>query len=313
MELLAIVAGLFLLIKGGDWLLESSVGLSLYLSIPRIVIGMTVVSFATSAPELIVSLQSAVSGHPDLALGNVVGSNIANIAFVLAITILISPIQVTKSFYQTDWPMMFAASLLFYFFLWNDQQISSIEGGILFSLLLVFLFILIRFQKTKAVEGDNFEDDKPLSIAEILLYFLLGAGSLWLGSESLVKGAVSLAQNLHVSERIISISIISVGTSIPELSASIIAVLRKEKALSLGNLIGSNMFNILAVMGLTALVHPIAKVDNRLLTHDIFWMLGISLLVLPLVFVPSGKQLGRFDGVLLFALYLLFLGPMLLG
>lgn len=313
MELLAIVAGLFLLIKGGDWLLESSVGLSLYLSIPRIVIGMTVVSFATSAPELIVSLQSAVSGHPDLALGNVVGSNVANIAFVLAITILISPIQVTKSFYQTDWPMMFAASLLFYFFLWNDQQISSLEGGILFTLLLVFLFILIRFQKTKAVEGDNFEDDKPLSISEILLYFLLGAGSLWLGSESLVKGAVSLAKNLHVSERIISISIISVGTSIPELSASIIAVLRKEKALSLGNLIGSNMFNILAVMGLTALVHPIAKVDNRLLTHDIFWMLGISLLVLPLVFVPSGKQLGRFDGVLLFALYLLFLGPMLLG
>ena len=313
MELLAIVAGLFLLIKGGDWLLESSVGLSLYLSIPRIVIGMTVVSFATSAPELIVSLQSAVSGHPDLALGNVVGSNVANIAFVLAITILISPIQVTKSFYQTDWPMMFAASLLFYFFLWNDQQISSLEGGILFTLLLVFLFILIRFQKTKAVEGDNFEDDKPLLIAEILLYFLLGAGSLWLGSESLVKGAVSLAKNLHVSERIISISIISVGTSIPELSASIIAVLRKEKALSLGNLIGSNMFNILAVMGLTALVHPIAKVDNRLLTHDIFWMLGISLLVLPLVFVPSGKQLGRFDGVLLFALYLLFLGPMLLG
>lgn len=313
MALIAIIAGLLLLIKGGDWLLESSVGISMRLSVPRIVIGMTVVSFATSAPELIVSLQSALSGHPDLALGNVVGSNVANIAFVLAITILISPITVTKSFYQTDWPMMFSASVLFYFFLINDQQITTLEGGILFSLLLVFLYILIRFQKSAAVEGDDFEDDVPLTQGQIVLFFVLGAGSLWLGSESLVKGAVSLAQEMEVSERIISISIISVGTSIPELSASIIAVLRKEKALSLGNLIGSNMFNVLAVMGLTALIHPIAVIDQRLLTHDIFWMLGISLLILPLVFIPYGRQLGRFDGVILFSLYLLFLGPMLLG
>ena len=313
MALIAIVAGLLLLIKGGDWLLESSVGLSMRLSIPRIVIGMTVVSFATSAPELIVSLQSALSGHPDLALGNVVGSNVANIAFVLAITILISPINVTKSFYQTDWPMMFGASILLYIFLLNDQKISSFEGAILFGMLLIFLYLLIRFQKTAAVEGDDYDDDIPLNPPQIFLYFLLGAGSLWLGSESLVKGAVTLAKNMNVSERIISISIISVGTSIPELSASIIAVLRKEKALSLGNLIGSNMFNVLAVMGLTSMIHPVAVIDQGLITHDIYWMLGISLLILPLVFVPSGRQLGRFDGILLFALYLLFLGPMLMG
>lgn len=311
MAFLAVAIGIFLLIKGGDWLMRAAVAISLRFSIPKIVIGMTVVSFATSAPELIVSVKSALSGHPDLALGNVVGSNIANIGFVLAIIIIISPIDVTSSFYRTDWPMMIFASLLFYFFLVADNQLVAYEGAILFVLLLLFLVYLIKYQK-EAVLDEAPEDNEALEISKTVSYLLVGGFSLWLGSETLIKGAVSLAQNLGVSERIISVSIVSIGTSIPELSASIIAIINKEKAISLGNLIGSNIFNILAVMGITAMIHPVEVQDTGLLSNDIWWMLGISLLILPLVFFPKGIRLGWIDGLILLSLYIIFLIPLFL-
>ena len=291
--------------------MRAAVAISLRFSIPKIVIGMTVVSFATSAPELIVSVKSALSGHPDLALGNVVGSNIANIGFVLAIIIIISPIDVTSSFYRTDWPMMIFASLLFYFFLVADNQLVAYEGAILFVLLLLFLVYLIKYQK-EAVLDEAPEDNEALEISKTVSYLLVGGFSLWLGSETLIKGAVSLAQNLGVSERIISVSIVSIGTSIPELSASIIAIINKEKAISLGNLIGSNIFNILAVMGITAMIHPVEVQDTGLLSNDIWWMLGISLLILPLVFFPKGIRLGWIDGLILLSLYIIFLIPLFL-
>ena len=142
-DAIAIVVGLALLIKGGDWLLDASVALSLRLNVPKIVIGMTVVSFATSAPELIVSIKSALKGFPDLALGNIVGSNIANLAFVLGTVIVISPINVTKSFYKTDWPIMILATFLFYFFLVDDRIISQVEGGILLIALVLFLLVIL--------------------------------------------------------------------------------------------------------------------------------------------------------------------------
>lgn len=312
MDFIAIVAGLLLLIKGGDWLMRAAVSLSLEMRIPKIVVGMTVVSFATSAPELIVSLQSSLSGHPDLAVGNVVGSNIANLAFVLGITVLISPITVTRSFYTTDWPMMLLATLLFMGAIFFDQTLSQAEGALLFLLLIGFIFYLIRFQK-QAVIDEAPEDDELLPIKTTLGYLVLGGLGLWLGSETLVKGAVALANKLGVSERIISITVVSIGTSIPELSASIIAVINKEKAISIGNLIGSNIFNVMAVMGLTAIVHPIHIGDIGMLQNDIWWMLIISLMILPLVFLPKKMQLGRLDGVILVTLYVLFLWPLITG
>lgn len=309
MAFLAVAVGIFLLIKGGDWLMRAAVALSLRFSIPKIVIGMTVVSFATSAPELIVSIQSALTGHPDLAIGNVVGSNIANLGFVLAITIIISPIYVTPSFYKTDWPMMILASVLFYLFIIFDHQLVAYEGAIMFVLLLGFMVYLIRFQK-QAVLDEAPEDDEALGLSKTMTYLVLGGFSLWLGSETLIKGAVSLAQNLGVSERIISVSIVSVGTSIPELSASIIAIINKEKAISLGNLVGSNIFNLLAVMGITAMIHPVAVEDTGLLSNDIWWMFGISFILLPLVFFPKGSKLGWIDGLILFTLYVIFILPL---
>ena len=310
MDFVAIIVGLVLLIKGGDLLLDAAVALSLKINIPKIVIGMTVVSFATSAPELIVSLKSALKGYPDLALGNVVGSNIANLAFVLGVILIISPIRVTKSFYKTDWPIMMIATLLFYSFLQADGYLSQVEGGILFVLLLIFLIYLLFFQKKAVIEEKVEIDEKEMLFTQLTFTFFAGGFFLWLGSEVLVNSAVSLATSLGVSERIISISVVSIGTSIPELSASIIAIINKEKAISIGNLIGSNIFNILAVMGITAMIHPISVMDRAILDIDFFWMIGVSLLIFPLVFIPKKMRLGRLEGFCLLIIYGLFLNQM---
>jgi cation:H+ antiporter len=306
MNFLLIIGGLILLILGGNWLLKSAVALSLKLEIPKIVIGMTVVSFATSAPELIVSINAALNGSPDLALGNVIGSNIANLGLVLGITLLLSTMEVQKSFYKTDWPMMMLASALLYLFLVNDKIITQYEGIILFSFLILFLIFILRFQK-KPIVDKLLEEDEPLTLYKIGLFLGLGGLGLWGGSELLIKGATTLAKDFGVTERVIGVTIVSIGTSVPELAASIIAIIKKEKAISLGNLIGSNIFNILAVLGITSMITPINVVDERLLTSDLFWMLGISFIILPLVFLPKRYQLNWKHGSLLLIGYFVFI------
>ncbi|MEM9000984.1 MAG: calcium/sodium antiporter [Bacteroidota bacterium] len=299
---LFVVMGLALLIVGGNWLLKSAVALSLRLSIPKIVIGMTVVSFATSAPELIVSVKAALDGFPDLAFGNVVGSNIANLGLVLAITVLLGSIDVRKSFYTTDWPVMMLASLLFFGFVYFDGRLQQHEGIVMVVFLFLFLVYLLRFQKP-AVVDELPEDDRPLPLYKTVLYLGVGGTALWGGSELLIDGAIGLASTFGVSDRVIGVTVVSIGTSIPELAASVIAIIRKEKAISLGNLIGSNIFNLLAVLGITSIITPISVVDEGLLTKDIFWMLGISFLILPLVFFPKGLRLGWRDGLVLVLIY----------
>lgn len=304
-NLLYIIIGLVLLVMGGNWLLKGAVGLSLRLKIPKIIIGMTVVSLATSAPELIVSVNSALEGYPDLALGNVVGSNIANLGLVLGTTLLLGTINVRKSFYITDWPMMMLATFMFIGFVYFDKELQLYEGIIMVSALFFFLVYLLRFQKP-AVEDAHEVVDELLPMYKMVLFLGLGGVALWGGSELLINGAVGMAMRYGISERIIAITIVSVGTSIPELAASAIAMLKKEKAISLGNLVGSNIFNLLAVLGITAIVTPIKVIDQGLLTNDIFWMLGISFLILPLVFLPTGRRLGWRDGIVLVAIYSVF-------
>jgi len=305
-NLLFILSGLALLIFGGNWLLRSAVALSLKLDIPKIVIGMTVVSFATSAPELIVSIKAALDGSPDLALGNVIGSNIANLGLVLGVTVLMGSITVRKSFYTTDWPVMMFATVLLVAFLYFDGELDAYEGTVMVVLLFFFLVYLLRFQE-QAVVDELPEDDQPLPLYKIALFLGVGGTALWGGSELLIEGAKNMASSLGVSERVIGITVVSVGTSIPELAASIIAVIKKEKAISLGNLIGSNIFNILAVLGITSIITPIKVVDQGLLTNDVFWMLGIAFLTLPLVLLPKSLRLGRRDGVVLMLFYAYFI------
>jgi len=307
MSIFYIVVGLALLILGGNWLLKSAVALSLALNIPKIVIGMTVVSFATSAPELIVSINSALEGATGLAFGNVIGSNIANLGLVLGVTISLSSIQVQRSFYITDWPVMMAASVLLYFFIYKDAMLQRHEGVIMFTVLIAFLIYLLRFQKT-AVVDEMPEDDEPLPLYKTVLFLVIGGVALWGGSELLVDGAKTLALGMGVSEAIIGVTIVSVGTSVPELAASVIAILKKEKAISIGNLLGSNVFNILAVLGITSMILPVEvkPEDMSLITNDIFWMLGISFLIFPLVFIPKGLRLNWRDGIVLLGIYVVF-------
>lgn len=306
MDYLFLVVGLLVLVAGGDWLLKSAVALSLRLRVPKIVIGLTVVSFATSAPELIVSVKSALDGFPDLAVANVVGSNIANLGLILGITLMLGSIEVTRSFYKTDWPVMMFASLLLFGTSVFDGQISSSEGWMFFGLLGLFVWYIVKFQKT-AVVDELPEDDLPLSLSKTWGYLLIGGVALWGGSELLVQSAVSIATALGVSDRIIGITVVSVGTSIPELAASVIAVLKKEKAISLGNLLGSNIFNVFAVLGITAIITPIQIVDRGLVDQDMIWMLAFALVVLPLVFLPKGLRLNWRDGLVLLGMYGAFL------
>jgi len=306
MSFFLILIGFILLILGGNWLLKSAISISLGLKIPKIIIGMTVVSFATSAPELIVSINSAVNGYPDLALGNVIGSNIANLALVLGVTLLIAEMDVQKSFFTTNWPVMMVASLLLFFFLRNDYLITDFEGLIFVLFLIFFLVYLFRFQNYDIID-DLPEDVDLLPAYKTFTLFILGSFGLWGGSEMLITGATDLAITLGVGERLIGVTVVSVGTSIPELAASIIAVLKKEKAISLGNLVGSNIFNILAVVGITSLITPIPANDHVIYTNDIYWMLLVSMVLPILVLLPKKMELKRKSGIILLLLYVVFL------
>ncbi|MDG1398771.1 MAG: calcium/sodium antiporter [Polaribacter sp.] len=305
MNFLLIIGGLVLLIFGGNWLLKSAVSLSLKLKISKVVVGMTVVSFATSAPELIVSINAALNNSSDLALGNVIGSNIANLGLVLGVTLLLGSMNVSKNFYRVDWPVMMIASILLFLFLTNDKVIVQYEGILLFTFLVIFIIYLLKTQKNNNI--DELEYDIPLSGIKTTFYLVMGGLGLWGGSELLIKGATAMALDFGVTERVIGVTIVSVGTSVPELAASIIAVIKKEKAISLGNLIGSNIFNILAVIGITSIITPISLSDDRLLTSDVFWMLGISLITLPMVLLPTKYRLNWKNGLVLLISYCTFI------
>ena len=306
MNFLLILSGFILLIFGGNWLLKSAVSISLRLQIPKIIIGMTVVSFATSAPELIVSVKAALNGSPDLALGNVVGSNIANLALVLGITLLIAKIDVQKSFHTINWPVMMIASLLLYFFLLNDYLISTIEGIFLVSFLVIFLIYLLKLQK-QVVEQDMSEDIVSLSKPKTIAFLFIGSIGLWGGSELLINGATNMALDFGVSERLIGITVVSIGTSIPELATSMIAIYNKEKGISLGNLLGSNIFNVFAVLGITSIVSPLVVSDMNIINFDIYVMLFFSAIIFPLIFFPKKYLLGRTKGFIILSFYSVYI------
>ena len=310
MEYLAIVLGLILLIKGGDWVLDSAILFSLRLNIPKIVVGMTVVSFATSAPELIVSINAALNGYPDLAVGNIVGSNIANLALVLGIVVFITPIKIDKIFIKYDWPAMIFVTLLFYFLLKSDYTLTLIESILFIAVLVVYLISLFLFQKNR-INDQEIDVDTSMKFLKIFSLLIFGSFFLWLGSEVLIKGAVSLASKLGISERIIGVTIIAFGTSIPELSTSIVAIINKEQNISLGNLIGSNIFDMLGVIGITGILSPIVISDKGLIDSDLIWMVSLAFLILPLVFFPNKMKLGRAEGVLLLLFYLLFINKLI--
>ena len=311
MDFLGILFGIILLSQGGDLLTKSSVDISLKLSIPKIIIGMTVVSFATSAPELIVSLNATLDGLPNFAIGNVLGSNIANIGLVLGIITIIYPITLKQRFYNTDFPLLLISTGLFYYIIYTGNQISRNEGFVLVILIILILSYLFFYQRNNADEFSDELDKSNISIYKSFLFIFFSGSLLWLGSETLIKSAVSVANKFEISERIISITMVAIGTSIPELAASVVASLKKQNDLSIGNLIGSNIFNLLVVIGITSSIIPINGIDDGLIYNDMLWVVLFSVIILPLAYIKRKNVLTRKKGIMLLVMYLIFIIPLL--
>ena len=287
-----------------------SVELSHKLSIPKIIIGMTIVSFATSAPELIVSLNATMMGYSDFALGNVLGSNIANLGLVLGIVVIIYPITIKRRFYYTDFPLLIMSTAVFYLFIASNSEISRTEGIIMLVLILLILFYLFYYQKpdTSSLDNDLSLERQKVSTSFFLL--VISAAILWLGAETLIKSSISVANKFNVSERIISITMVAIGTSIPELAASVAASLKKHNDLAIGNLIGSNIFNLLVVIGITSIVNPITGIDFDIISKDMIWVVVFSFILLPLVYFHKRNKLNRMKGIILLAMYVAFIIPL---
>jgi len=306
LDFLRLIAGLGVLLFSGHYLVKGGVQLAQYLKVSRLVIGVTVVSFGTSAPELIVSVNAALAGHPDISVGNVVGSNISNIALVLAVSAMILPIPVRSNSLKIDWPIMMIASILLYLFTIN-LELNFFEGLLFFVLLIVFITLSIirsrRKDKALLLEEKN---EKLIPLWQALVILVLSATGLVFGANWLVEGASSIAIRMGVSERVISVSLIAFGTSVPELATSGIAALKKESDISIGNIIGSNIFNIFGVLGVTGMVTAI-PVNQNLVFVDIYWMLGISVLLFLLILPLKGGILKRWKGLLLFLVYVAYI------
>mgnify|MGYP006155613209 FL=1 len=312
MDFFKLIIGFIILILGGNFLVKGSVSLALRYHISMVVVGLTVVSFATSAPELIVSIYAALSGYSDIAIGNVIGSNIANLSLVLGFTACIFPLSFDKRLYSFDVPVMIFASVLCGIFLYTQSMISFVEGTI-FVLLLVLLTTYLIHRNWNVISSQTKSNTEQIPIFLLLFYLILGALSLYFGSHFLIDASVEIARDFGITERVISVSVISFGTSVPELSTSIIAAYKNENGLSVGNLIGSNIFNIFAVLGVTSMIQPIACVDLNLLNFDFLWMLGLSLLLFLMMIFGRTSSIGRVKGFFLLASYFIFLTIILIS
>ncbi len=309
-----LIGGLALLVLSGEVLVRNAAGMAIKASIPPLIVGLTVVSIGTSAPEIFASIQAALAGNPGLAIGNVVGSNIANLALILGVTALIHPVKVDRSLLRTDWPVMMFGTVAFGVFAW-DLVFTHFEGTLLLlGTLLLMSFLIYRSQKArKSSEPDpDYEGEFDRFAGRPYALLVLGAAvacvGLYFGSEWFISGARGIAQAAGVSDHIIGVTVVAFGTSVPELVASAAAAIKEQSDLALGNLVGSNIFNIFLALGSTSLVAEM-PVDPAVIQTDFWWMGGIALLLLPMML--HKKVFHRWKGAVLLALYIAYIGLML--
>lgn len=295
-----------MLVIGGEFIVRASVALSLRFNISKFVIGMTVVSFATSLPELIVSINAALNNSPSIAINNVVGSNIANIGLVLALIALLSNISVNEKSFRRDWSWMFFLSIMLWLFIITDNELDGFEGFLLITFLVSFVYNVLK--KSDSVELLNDVDDKLklTSNFKILIWLFISSLTLYFGAEFLVDGAVKFANQINISEAVISVSIVAIGTSIPELAASLVAIAKNEKGISVGNLIGSNIFNIGSVLGITAIIKDI-PIAEEIIERDIIWMMVFTVLIMVLAVLPEKNKISKYKGLIMLLGYFVFI------
>lgn len=324
LQLILFVAGLLLLYFGAEYLVGGSSAIGLKLGITPLMIGLTIVAFGTSAPELLVSVMAVVSGTSDISVGNIIGSNIANIALILGASAMVRPMDVSKRAVRREFPFMVAASLLMALFIYTDSALAWWEGaiflaGMVFYLYYCFLSATSRADVAKAdVEafGEAIEEpEQPEELDDIdedantwvhVLKMVGGIIGLAAGAHMMVSSATVIAKSLGVSELVIGITVVAFGTSLPELATSLVAAFRGESDISVGNVIGSNIFNIFLVLGVVALIAPIfvggsLPVGPDVLKWDIWIMLGVALGIWPIL--RSGHRISRLEGVALFCAY----------
>ncbi|MBP3125131.1 calcium/sodium antiporter [Thalassospira sp. ER-Se-21-Dark] len=297
MEYLMLLGGLAGLFFGGESLVRGSVGIARKLSMSSLLIGLTVVGFGTSTPELLVSMDAALRGVPDIALGNVIGSNIANILLIVGVSAAVWPIAVSGGTLGRDTAVMLgAAVLLVPFFALGD--LGRVAGGFMFAALIGYLVFAYRQSRLEPASST----DLPEAVSNVWLsifWVVAGLAMLMVGAHYLVEGAVTIARTFGVSEAFIGLTIVAVGTSLPELATSLIAALKKQSEIAIGNIIGSNIFNILGILGLTAVVSPIPVAD-RFLMFDLPVMIAVSI---GLTLMLRRPQIGRIPGIIMLVLY----------
>jgi cation:H+ antiporter len=306
------IAGLIILIFGADWLVRGASRLAASFGMSPLVIGLTIVAVGTASPEIAVSLQAASNGQGDLTLGNILGSNIFNILFILGIVSIVAPIRIAEQLIRKDAPIMVGVSVLV-FALAFDGSISALDGGILLILLAAYIYFALRESRAESKKvqdeyAEEFSQKEPRTLKSLTINLALivaGLGLLVLGSNWLVDSAVVIAKSLGVSELIIGLTIVAVGTSLPEVATSVVAALKKESDIAVGNVVGSNIFNLLGVLGAGALFAPSAiSVAERVLQFDFVMMVFVALIALPIFIIDH--RITRFEGVLLFVYYVLY-------
>lgn len=293
MEYLQLIGGLALLIFSGNYLVESASDIARKFKLSSLVIGLTIVSFGTSAPELLVSTSASLQGHPEIALGNVFGSNIVNVGFIMGLTSLLLPFTVSRDSIKIDVKVMLAFSLAALLFA-SDGHFSRIEGILLFATLVIYTIWLIL--KSKKTANDSAIEAPKRNILINSLILVASLAGLAFGSDFMVEGASTIAKNFGISEKVISVTVVAIGTSLPELTASLISVFKKEVGMTIGNVIGSNTFNIGAVLGISSSISPI-DFDFSTFCSDIVWALAFGvLLLIGMINVTKNIELMRDTG-----------------
>ncbi|MCI3947055.1 K+-dependent Na+/Ca+ exchanger related-protein [Pseudomonas syringae] len=297
------LSGLLLLLIGAELSVRSAVHLAAIFKVRPLIIGLTVVAMGTSAPQMAVSLQAAFSDNTDIAVGSVIGGNIFNVLVILGLCSLIIPLRVARQVVRVDIPLMIGACLLAIGLSWSGE-FSQFDGALLLTGLLVCLIIIIRQGGHTPRHGNAATTEKPRTFTRMAM-LVVGLLMLTAGGHLLVSASVVMAIHLGLSERIVGLTVIAIGTSLPALMTSLIAALRGERDIAVGNVIGSNLFNLLGVLGVTALVAPVPlTISPNALVFDLPVMLGVSLLCVPLFY--SGYRIDRIEGLLLLALYLTY-------
>ncbi|MCU0833245.1 MAG: calcium/sodium antiporter [Chromatiaceae bacterium] len=311
-DLAAVLLGLVALVWGADRLVGGAAALAQHLGMSPLLIGITVIGFGTSAPEILVSAVASLDGAPGLAIGNAVGSNIANIGLILGITALVAPFAVHSRTLSREFPVLIAVTLLVPLLMAFDGHLGRLDGSLLLALFVVLLWWAVR--TARAPNGDPLAAETEAEIPKIGLAtavtrFLVGLIVLLAASRALVWGASNIARDLGVSELVIGLTIVAIGTSLPELAASVMSALRKEPDLALGNVLGSNLFNLLAVLCLPGIIAP-GAVDPDLLTRDLPVMVGFTLVLVAMAWGFDGyeRRVNRIEGGVLLAAFLVYLG-----